>query len=112
MNFHSQSSDTFSSIFSHKNIPGILLANGNKGKNLIMELNEIKSFISLDLGETWKKLSDESNVYACSSSGNFVVYIKENQSTKFLHLSMDHGNSFRKIPLTEEQINVLEIKNF
>ena len=107
--FHSQSSAQNTSMYSHPKTPGLLLTNGNKGPYLTRSANGYKS---LNFGKTFEKLSKGSNIYGSTSSGDFVIFISEEKPTKKMSFSINQGHTFRPLPLTEDEIVALEIKNF
>lgn len=106
IHLQNKSSDFITSIYSDPGIKGVLMANGNKGSLLN---NKNQTFLSVDHGQNWVKVADHSSVFSSSKDGNYLIFIKENTPTKHMNLSLDHGHTFKQIPLTDEDFTVLEL---
>jgi len=71
--------------------------------------NQNKTFLSNNHGESWVQVWDNSSVFVSTKDGNFIILIDENKPTKIMQLSLDHGHTFKSIPLSDDEFNLLEI---
>ncbi|XP_043569021.1 VPS10 domain-containing receptor SorCS3-like isoform X1 [Chiloscyllium plagiosum] len=106
LNLHlnvAQNPYTSGNIGSKDSAPGIIVASGNIGSELITdeESHTGGMFISSDAGNTWRQVFDEEHSVLFLDQGGALVAIKHTpQPIRHLWLSFDEGQSWSKYSFT------------
>ncbi|PFH60675.1 hypothetical protein XA68_10545 [Ophiocordyceps unilateralis] len=82
--------------------PGLVMGNGNVGKSLT-KLTEANLHVSDDAGLTWKKAIDGPHKFEFGDSGSVLVAVKDStkEDVKDLSYSLDHGQTWKSVPLPD-----------
>lgn len=107
LNLHGLSSN-YPLIYSVKSAIGIIIANGNVGKYLSYEEEQINTYISRDAGVSWIELLPGPHIYEIGDSGSIILFAKFNTYNDSLSYTLDQGITFQKIQL-KEKIKVTNI---
>uniref|UniRef100_A0A8D0BPK6 Sortilin related VPS10 domain containing receptor 1 n=1 Tax=Salvator merianae TaxID=96440 RepID=A0A8D0BPK6_SALMN len=90
---------TSGNIASRDTAPGIIVASGNIGTELLD--NDISMFISSDAGNTWRQIFEEEHSVLYLDQGGVLVAIKHTSlPIRHLWLSFDEGRSWSKYSFT------------
>eukprot|EP00062_Callorhinchus_milii_P017884 gi/632970748/ref/XP_007901820.1/ PREDICTED: VPS10 domain-containing receptor SorCS1-like [Callorhinchus milii] len=106
LNLHlkvAQNPYTSGNIASKESAPGIIVASGNIGPELLVDEEERASsmFISSDGGNSWRQVFEEEHSILFLDQGGALVAIKHTpQPIKHMWLSFDAGNSWSKYSFT------------
>jgi Sortilin, neurotensin receptor 3,/Sortilin, neurotensin receptor 3, C-terminal len=80
--------------------PGIVMGVGNTGKHL-NDYKEGDLYVSDDAGLTWKKALDGAHKYEFGDQGAVIVAIDDEDPTKEIQYSLNHGKDWAKADLGE-----------
>lgn len=81
--------------------PGIVMGVGNTGKYL-RKYEEGDLYVSDDAGVTWYKGLDGAHLYEFGNQGAVIVAVDDEDSTKHIRYSIDHGKTWTKADLGEK----------
>ncbi|KAI1617541.1 hypothetical protein EDD36DRAFT_4086 [Exophiala viscosa] len=83
--------------------PGIVMGVGNTGKYL-KDYTDGDLYVSDDAGVTWYEGLDGAHLYEFGNQGAVIVAIDDEDTTSTLKFSIDHGKTWTKADLGEENI--------
>ena len=86
-------------ILSAQTSPGMLIATGNEG-NYLGE-KDIGTYISEDVGLTWRLLLPGDHIYDISDQGGLFVLVETAKPTNSIKFSWDKGTSFSKMQVSD-----------
>lgn len=107
LHLHLHGKEVFSPPSSTTRVPGVMLANGNEGKFLGESPSRL--WLTLDAGRTWNMKTETSCLGAITGDGNILLAIEEGIPARHLRLSIDDGQTFRKIPLSEDPFRAVDL---
>lgn len=83
--------------------PGLVMGNGNAGKSL-GKFVDANLYVSDDAGLNWKKALDGPHKYEFGDSGSVLVAVKDStkDDVKEFSYSVDHGESWKKVPFPKD----------
>ncbi|EGR29891.1 hypothetical protein IMG5_146640 [Ichthyophthirius multifiliis] len=111
LNIHSSSNTLYNSFYSSKNAIGLVFANGNVGPYLLHDKENVNTYISRDAGLTWYELKKGAYVFEIGDHGSIIVIGKDKDysKTKEVEYSLDEGQTWTKIQVSEEEIQIENI---
>lgn len=83
------------------------MANGFPGR--FRRQTGTATFISLDAGTTWKRVSNSSSIAEVTHDGNILVLAPENRFSRHISFSLDDGRSFRQIPISDDPLHIIDM---
>ena len=81
--------------------PGIVMGVGNTG-NRLEDYKDGDLYVSDDAGLTWKKALDGAHKYEIGDQGAVIVAIDDEDTTKQIQYSLNHGKDWAKADLGEK----------
>ena len=94
-------------FYSVESSNGLILGNGNIGKYLSSNLEDISTFLSRDGGLSWSEVRKGAHIYEIGEYGGLIVMAETLKSTDKILYSWDEGETFQELVLN---INIL-VKN-
>ncbi|KAG9249664.1 vacuolar sorting protein [Emericellopsis atlantica] len=84
--------------------PGLVMGNGNTGKDLNPDFRKANLFVSDDAGLSWKKALDGPHKYEFGDSGSILLAVKdsEKEDVKEISYSIDHGDSWESVDFPKD----------
>eukprot|EP01059_Diplonema_ambulator_P006370 TRINITY_DN16106_c0_g1_i1.p1 TRINITY_DN16106_c0_g1~~TRINITY_DN16106_c0_g1_i1.p1 ORF type:complete len:905 (+),score=319.01 TRINITY_DN16106_c0_g1_i1:696-3410(+) len=100
-NFASEQ-DFIPAILSRHNSPGIIMGVGNIGDSLDVTGMNADVFLTINGGQSWRRIFKGPHVYDWSNFGGFIVVVEGNKPVQDFYFSLDMGTTFDKVRFTEE----------
>jgi hypothetical protein len=100
-------SGNYPPFYSVESSTGIILGNGNIGKYLSSNIEEISTFLSRDGGLSWLEVRKGPHIYEIGDYGGLIVMAETLKSTDKILYSYDEGETFQELSLN----NKILVKN-
>lgn len=108
LNLHGISSD-YSHFYSVESAVGIIIANGNVGKYLSYDPEEISTFLSRDGGITWNEVRKGSHTYEIGDHGGLIVMADDQHPTDTILYTWDEGLQWQELRVSNEKLMIRNI---
>ena len=108
LHLHGVSGD-FPAFYSTETAVGIIIGNGNVGKYLSNNQEEISTFLSRDGGVVWTELRKGSHIYEIGNHGAIILMAREHFPTNNILYSLDEGLHFKEFEISKEKIIIKNI---
>ncbi len=96
-------------FYSVESAPGVLIANGNVGKYLTENEDEVNTFISRDGGFNWFEVRKGSHIYEIGNHGALIVMAEDQRATKNIFYSWDEGLTWNELNISKESMIIRNI---
>jgi hypothetical protein len=98
-----------SPLVSYKDIPGLIISNGNTGR-FLQEFSENDQFVYLsrDWGRSWRKINKGQWLKSSLDRGGIIIISKEVEMTNSIKFSWDYGQSFKTM-MIEDNITFMNV---
>ncbi|EGC36064.1 hypothetical protein DICPUDRAFT_54835 [Dictyostelium purpureum] len=97
------------------NAPGLVVATGNANPALSSspKVDRIKTVLSTDNGQTWRKIAEYGSIYEFGAFGSTLIYASAMQDTNTVMYSFDQGVTSKSIdlPASYDIINIITNPN-
>ena len=108
LHLHGLSSE-FPPFYSVQSAVGLILANGNVGKYLSINPEEVATFISRDGGLMWKEIRKGSHIYEIGDHGGIIILAEDSHPTNSIHYTLNEGLTFNSIEISSEKMMIKNI---
>lgn len=108
LNLHGVSGD-YPPFYSVDSAAGIILANGNVGKYLSHDSEEISTYLSRDGGNTWTEVRKGSHIYEIGDHGGLLVIADDQHPTDSVQYSWDEGLTWQDLRISNDRIMIKNI---
>lgn len=109
LNLHGLSSDEIPPYYSVETAAGLIIANGNVGRYLSHDDDEISTFFSRDGGLNWYEVKKGPHIYEIGDHGALIVMADITKSTNSVYYSWDEGLTFEELKISDENIHITNI---
>ena len=96
-------------FYSVDSASGIIISNGNVGKYLSENDEEVSTFISRDGGLNWFEVRKGSHIYEIGNHGAFILMAEQQRLTDFILYSWDEGLTWTEVKVSQEKIIIVNI---
>ena len=93
------------------NAVGVIIGNGNVGRYLDYNYQNIALFLSRDGGNTWYEIKKGAYIYEIGDHGGLIVIAKYNTLTKYISYTYDEGITWDELKISDEEIYIKNILN-
>ncbi len=108
LNLHGISSD-FAPFYSVESAAGIIISNGNVGRYLSHDHEDVSTFLSRDGGLNWFEIRKGSHIYEIGDHGALILIADDKNPTNSIFFSWDEGLTFEELRITDEKILISNI---
>lgn len=108
LNLHGISSD-IPPFYSVETAAGIIIANGNVGRYLSQDEDEVGTYLSRDGGINWFHIKHGAHIYEIGDHGALIVLADNLNPSNVVHYSWDEGMTFEEIQISDEKIYIKNI---
>lgn len=108
LNLHGISSN-FAPFYSVESAAGIIIANGNVGRYLSNNPEEVSTYLSRDGGLSWFEVRKGSHIYEIGDHGALILLADDKNYTNSIFYSWDEGMTFEELRISDEKILVHNI---
>lgn len=108
LNLHGVSGD-YPPFYSVSSAVGVVLANGNVGKFLSHNPEEISTFLSRDGGLSWFEVRKGSHTYEIGDHGGLIVIADDQHPTDTILYSWDEGLQWQELRVSDSKFMVKNI---
>jgi len=108
LNLHGLTSD-YPPFYSVESAAGIILANGNVGKYLSFNEDDISTYLSRDGGFTWAEVRKGSHIYEIGDHGGLIVIADDQNPTDSVLYSWDEGLQWQEQKISTDKLMVKNI---
>lgn len=98
---------TTAPLLSQKNSPGVIVANGNLGRNLNTNSLDRQVYMSRDGGYSWEQVGSKAHTHGTTDGGSIVVMAK--LKSPVLRYSLNGGKEWVKEIMTRENATIAAI---
>jgi hypothetical protein len=110
LQMYSHKFESFAPPYSSEQAIGVVLATGNLGPNVQLDMNSRKStFLSRDGGLNWQEIAKTPLIYDLGDQGGLIVAAPNTISTKEVRYSWDEGKTWTKLRVSDTLIYVQNI---
>jgi hypothetical protein len=102
-------SGEFPPFYSVESATGIIIGNGNVGKYLSHESNDISTFLSRDGGIKWFEIRKGSHIYEIGDHGALIVIADDQNPTDKVLYTWDEGLTWHELQVSAEKMMVKNI---
>jgi len=99
----------YAPYYSVDSAAGLIIANGNVGRYLSHEPEEISTFLSRDGGLTWFEIRKGVHIYEIGDHGAILVLADVLNPTNSILYSWDEGLHFEELRVSDEKIHISNI---
>ena len=108
LNMHGVTGD-YPTFYSVQSAAGIVLGNGNVGKHLSHNPEEISTFLSRDGGLNWFEVRKGSHIYEIGDHGALIVIADDQNPTDTVYYTWDEGLTWQELKISNEKVMVKNI---
>ena len=102
-------SGDFPSFYSVESAAGLILANGNVGRYLSYNHEDVSTFLSRDGGLNWFEIRKGSHIYEMGDHGALILIADDQKPTTEIYYSWDEGLTFEPLKISEEKLLIKNI---
>lgn len=102
-------SGDFAQFYSVESAAGLIIANGNVGRYLNLNKEEVSTFLSRDGGLSWFEIRKGSHIYEIGDHGALILLANDQKPTKEIFYSWDEGLTFETLKIYDEKILIKNI---
>jgi hypothetical protein len=88
---------------------GMIFATGNFGETLLLEPEDVNTFMSRDGGLSWVELTKGSTVYEYGDHGGILVMVHNQVATTEMYYSLDQGIHWTTFNFTDRPVYVTNV---
>jgi hypothetical protein len=99
----------YPSFYSVESAVGLIIGNGNVGKYLSYNPEEISTFLSRDGGLSWMEVKKGSHIYEIGDHGAIIVMADDQNPTDTVFYTWDEGISWQDIKISNEKMMIKNI---
>ena len=96
-------------FYSVESAAGIIIANGNVGKYLTDNEDEVNTFVSRDGGFNWFEVRKGSHIYEIGNHGAIIIIAPDQKPTKTIYYSWDEGLTWNDLDISKDNMIVRNI---
>lgn len=96
-------------FYSVDSAAGIIIANGNVGRYISNDPDDIAVFLSRDGGLNWFEIRKGSHIYEIGDHGGLILIADDQTPTNTILYSWDEGLTWEELKFTDEKIMVTNI---
>eukprot|EP01122_Echinamoeba_exundans_P014443 TRINITY_DN6543_c0_g1_i1.p1 TRINITY_DN6543_c0_g1~~TRINITY_DN6543_c0_g1_i1.p1 ORF type:complete len:779 (-),score=188.84 TRINITY_DN6543_c0_g1_i1:34-2166(-) len=100
----------FTWFYSVPNAPGLMLATGNIGDELLTEREEVNTYVSRDAGVTWFEVAPGPWVPEFGDSGSIMVIANSEVASKSIKFSLNQGADWTECSLRDQNMKIDNIR--
>lgn len=100
----------FTWFYSVPNAVGLMLATGNIGDELLMEREEVNTYISRDAGVTWDEVAPGPYVPEFGDSGAIIVLASSEVDSNTIKFTLDQGQHWTECAIRDEAMSIINIR--
>jgi hypothetical protein len=108
LNLHGVTGD-YATFYSVQSAAGIVIGNGNVGKFLTNNPEEISTFLSRDGGLSWFEVRKGSHIYEIGDHGALIVIADDQNPTDTVYYTWDEGITWQEIKISNEKMMIKNI---
>jgi Na+-transporting methylmalonyl-CoA/oxaloacetate decarboxylase gamma subunit len=108
LNLHGVSSD-YPPYYSVESAAGLIIANGNVGRYLSHNEDDVSTFLSRDGGLNWFEIRKGSHIYEIGDHGALILIAGDKTPTNSIFYSWDEGLTFEELRISDERIQISNI---
>jgi len=99
----------FGDFWSAREAVGLVMATGNVGNYLLLEPEEVNTFLSIDAGLSWAQMTSGSTVYEFGSHGSILAMVANEVPVTTMYYSLNMGASWNALNFTSSPVVVISI---
>ena len=102
-------SSNYAPLYSVESAVGIVLSNGNIGRFLTENKEEVNTYMSRDGGYTWFEVRKGSHLFEIGDHGGFIIIAEDQKATNVILYSLDEGLSWQEYKFSDDPIHIKNI---
>lgn len=108
LNLHGLSNN-YPPVYAVESAAGIIIANGNVGRYLTNDEDEVSTFLSRDGGLNWFEIRKGPHIYEIGDHGALIVIADIKTATNTVLYSWDEGLTFEELKISDEKIHITNV---